>query len=133
VIELLLKAGADASAVCVYQRSPLHWASFRGQEVLLRALHAAGVAMGVKDPHSEDYAVHVAARGNHVAALRTLLELSPQLLNARGKLGKTALHLAAAGGSHLCVQLLLKLGADAALKDDQGLCAVPCFAHGKRA
>ena len=56
-------------------------ASFRGQEPLLRALHAAGVKLSEPDAHTRDYALHFAARGNHVGTLRTLLALAPDTVN----------------------------------------------------
>ena len=67
--------------------------------------------------------VHLAAGSNYLGALQALLDHRPQDVDAKTNIGITPLMMAATEGHAEAVQLLLKFGADRALKDDEGLTA----------
>jgi predicted nicotinamide N-methyase len=62
-----------------------------------------------------------AARYNDIDVVRALIKCHPDLLNYQDeKSGNTALHMAAANGHHVVVQLLLSAGADATVINQAG-------------
>lgn len=67
--------------------------------------------------------IHLAAGSNYLGALQVLLEKRPQEVNAQTDIGITPLMMAATEGHAESVRMLLKFGADLALKDDEGLTA----------
>jgi len=70
-----------------------------------------------------------ASRGDYASALRLLAECE---VNARDRLGNTALIYAAAGGHAEVVRLLLGAGADANTRNDAGLSALDRAARADR-
>lgn len=67
--------------------------------------------------------IHLAAASNYLGALQALLDRRPQDVDAKTNIGITPLMMAATEGHAQAVRLLLKLGADRTLKDDEGLTA----------
>jgi len=67
--------------------------------------------------------IHLAAGSNYIDALQELLDQRPQDIDAKTNIGLTPLMMAATEGHADAVSLLLKLGADRTLKDDEGLTA----------
>ena len=67
--------------------------------------------------------IHLAAASNYLGALQELLERRPQDVNVKTNLGITPLMQAATEGHAEALTLLLKFGADPALKDHEGLTA----------
>lgn len=67
--------------------------------------------------------IHLAAASNYLGALQELLDRRPQDVNAKTNIGLTPLMMAATEGHAEAVRLLLQLGADRTLKDDEGLTA----------
>lgn len=67
--------------------------------------------------------IHLAAASNYLGALQALLDHRPQDVDAKTNIGITPLMMAATEGHAEAVRLLLQLGADRALKDDEGLTA----------
>lgn len=67
--------------------------------------------------------IHLAAASNYLGALQALLDRRPQDVDAKTNIGITPLMMAATEGHAEAVRLLLKFGADRALKDDEGLTA----------
>lgn len=67
--------------------------------------------------------VHLAAASNYLGALQDLLIRRPQDVNAQTRTGITPLMTAATEGHADAINLLLKFGADRAVKDDDGLTA----------
>lgn len=70
-----------------------------------------------------------ASRGDYASALRLLAECD---VNARDRMGNTALIYAAAGGHAEVVRLLLVAGADASARNDAGLSALERAARAER-
>lgn len=67
--------------------------------------------------------IHLAAASNYLGALQALLDRRPQDVDAKTNIGITPLMMAATEGHAEAVRLLLQLGADHTLKDDEGLTA----------
>jgi ankyrin repeat protein len=67
--------------------------------------------------------IHLAAGSNYLGALQALLDRRPQDVDAKTNTGITPLMMAATEGHADAVRLLIKLGADLSLKDDDGLTA----------
>lgn len=87
-----------------------HIAAEQGSAAALEALLCSGYASPSDITRGGDSLLHVAAGGQtagHLAAMRLLLRLSPELALARGDGGYLGLHLAAEGGSPEAVSLLL--------------------------
>lgn len=64
-----------------------------------------------------------------MTAIKMLLELATTqdlLLDLRNKAGETALHLAVISGDILILELLLRAGADTAIRDNRGLTPLEC-------
>jgi ankyrin repeat protein len=68
-------------------------------------------------------AVHCAAQSGTTNTLREILNRVPETISAQNNEGSTPLMLAAAEGHAEAVRLLLELGADRTLKNDEGLTA----------
>ena len=67
--------------------------------------------------------IHLAAGSNCIGAHQELLDRRPQDIDAKTNIGITTLMMAATEGHGDAVSLLLKIGADCALKDNEGLTA----------
>jgi len=67
--------------------------------------------------------IHLAAASNYLGALQALLDRRPQDVDAKTNIGITPLMMAATEGHAEAVRLLLKLGADLTLKDQDGMTA----------
>lgn len=113
----LLDAGAELNALDRGGRSPLFEACAAGSWRLARFLlerHARS------EPEGGQPALLAAAAGEDDAAGVELLLRHKAKVDARGRLGRTALHEACLAGNGAIVAALLKAGADAARADDHG-------------
>ncbi|NUM52079.1 MAG: ankyrin repeat domain-containing protein [Candidatus Hydrogenedentes bacterium] len=61
-----------------------------------------------------------AAYEGQLDEVKNLLAADPSLINAKGELGRTALHAAAGGGQSGIVDYLLSQGADPTITDEDG-------------
>ena len=64
-----------------------------------------------------------------MTAIKMLLELATTqdlLLDLRNKAGEAALHLAVISGDILILELMLRAGADTAIRDNRGLTPLEC-------
>ncbi|HWI82962.1 ankyrin repeat domain-containing protein [Ramlibacter sp.] len=103
--------------------SPLMMASLKGQTDVVQKLIDRGA-----DVNKTGWtALHYAATGGHLAIMALLLE-HHAYIDAESPNGTTPLMMAAHYGSTEAVKLLLNEGADATLKNQQGLTAID-FAH----
>ncbi|SDE06773.1 ankyrin repeat domain-containing protein [Aquimonas voraii] len=113
----LLDAGAELNALDRGGRSPLFEACAAGSWRLARFLlerHARS------EPDGGQPALLAAAAGEDDAAGVELLLRHKAKVDARGRLGRTALHEACLAGNAAIVAALLKAGADPARADDHG-------------
>jgi ankyrin repeat protein len=97
-------------------------------EPLLRGLVDAGADVNAVDARG-DTPLHYAAINCNSTGLRVLVELGAEIDQQQPN-GRTALHLAVVGWTkgYLCTKLLLALGADVRLVDNQGQTACHCAA-----
>jgi hypothetical protein len=152
IVELSLKAGADANATKNHRRSgPLHYASdgyitgpvwdAKRQVKTIRCLLDAGAAINAQDKNGAS-PLHRAVRTRCTAAVKCLLEAGadPMLKN---KPGSTPFHLAVQdtgrGGSgaeearaaqRQIIQEFLSFGVSKSLKDGKGKSVVDCAKSG---
>ncbi|MCP4592237.1 MAG: hypothetical protein GY842_16005, partial [bacterium] len=75
---------------------------------------SAGTALA-----GEAQSIHTVARAGQVEQVRTMLERSPELIEAKNRAGQTALHAAAYAGRTDVVEFLLAHGASVAAADQQ--------------
>ena len=101
--------------------TPLHFASFFGQDSVARVLieHHADVSAVSKNAMKVT-PLHSAAAGRHMALVRALLENGAPV-NAKQQQNWTALHAAAQNGDQYMVDLLLKYGANPNARNDEGV------------
>ena len=118
VVKLLLQHGADFDRVDKMRLTPLEvaerWNSDAAKELLQKLRNGEKLEdIGAKDQELGLFtAFHLAARGGHAAAMRTLLDKRPDGIDARTRQLMTPLHLAARGGYDSVVKVLLEGGAD---------------------
>ncbi|CCE65550.1 hypothetical protein TPHA_0L01980 [Tetrapisispora phaffii CBS 4417] len=112
--------------------SSLHYASFNGRYLICAFL----IQMG-HDRHEilktfeQDTCVHLAILNGHEQTAHLLLQHFPQFINKKGKFGRTPVHIACLHDYNQCLSLLIGVGAQLALADDNG--DIPlhiCLAHG---
>ncbi|KAK4319515.1 hypothetical protein Pmani_009553 [Petrolisthes manimaculis] len=130
--EMLLKAGAKPDATDSHNRTPLHYASYKGHlgcikailhAVEIRGISQATVSSGVwlaQDRRGVTPLHHAAVHDNH-KCLQTLLKFAALgTLDTEDHKKRTPLHWAAAYGSEENVRLLIKHGANILLPDQEG-------------
>lgn len=113
----LLDAGAELNALDRGGRSPLFEACAAGSWRLARFLLERHARC---EPEGGQPALLAAAAGEDDAAGVELLLRHKAKVDARGRLGRTALHEACLAGNAAIAAALLKAGADAARADDHG-------------
>jgi ankyrin repeat protein len=120
VAELLRRDPSLAAAWSADGFTPLHFASFFGQEAIAILLlqHGADAAAQAKNP-MKVMPLHSAAAAHNLAMVRALLEHGAPP-NARQQQGWTAIHEAAQNGNKPIVEVLLKHGADRSPANDDG-------------
>ncbi len=110
MVELLLRAGADARAANRYGVQPLPIAAVNGNAAILALLIEAGA-----DPNAglspDEAPLMTAARTGKVDALKVLIAHGTNV-EARDSRGQTALMWAAARDNGAAVRLLIEAGAD---------------------
>jgi len=99
--------------------SPLHDAAKRGNLELIRECLVNRLPVNQADP-AGNTALHWAARTGHTACLQELTAVKQVAVDKQNKLGDTALLLAAAHGHSEAVRLLLEVGANTNLNNNQG-------------
>jgi ankyrin repeat protein len=118
IVQLLLKAKADANTKDGFERTVLHRAAQNGYNVVVHLLLNAGAEVDKKD-RSGLTALHRAAENGHGAVVKLLLKAKSEV-KTEDKSGWTALHRAANSGHDAVVQLLLEARADVNMKDGSG-------------
>jgi ankyrin repeat protein len=110
IADVLLRAGARASAADRYGVTPLYLASLNGNADMIRRLLDAGVDANSVDPGGET-ALMTAARTGAPAALRVLLERGASVDLREPEFGQTALMIAVREDQREAIDILLEAGA----------------------
>ncbi|MEJ6002293.1 ankyrin repeat domain-containing protein [Paucibacter soli] len=113
---LLKHPGLDVNAINQAGETPLMLAALKGRLDWMKALVARGAL--VNEPGWT--ALHYACSGPDRGAVRWLLEQGAAI-DARSANGSTPLMMAAGYGDSSSVEVLLKAGADAGLRNEQGM------------
>ena len=111
IVDLLLRAGADAKAVNDYGVTPIALASENGNAALIERLLEAGVNANTASPAGET-ALMTAARTGKVDAVKLLLEKGADVNARESSNGQTALMWASVNDNLAVVNLLIEKGAD---------------------
>lgn len=108
-LELELAASDDWA-----HSQPLHWAAFGGNARVVEMLLFVGAKVDARNQRDSSMPLHLAARYGKIAALIALIEtpLGRKCVNARNKLGNTALHECAYEGHAEGVDALYLRGAE---------------------
>ncbi|KAJ5620509.1 hypothetical protein N7510_004493 [Penicillium lagena] len=123
IIDLFLKKGADVNVKSVSGQNALHFASSKANVSTVRTLLANKCSARVKDVRGQ-LPLHRAAAIGSVPILKTLLEEGKSPVNATDADGLTALHHAVSEGHGDAAILLLKSGAEAEKRDNDGKLAI---------
>ncbi|KAJ5246796.1 hypothetical protein N7468_001779 [Penicillium chermesinum] len=123
IVDLLIKKGADVNVKSNSGQNALHFASSKGNISIVRTLIANKCSARVKDIRGQ-LPLHRAAAVGSVPILKTLLEEGKSPVNATDGDGLTALHHAVSEGHGDAAILLLKSGAEADKRDNDGRLAV---------
>ncbi|KAJ5091818.1 hypothetical protein NUU61_006688 [Penicillium alfredii] len=127
IIDLLLKKGADVNVKSttgqVIGQNALHFASSKANISTVRTLIANKCSARVKDVRGQ-LALHRAAAVGSVPIMKTLLDEGKSPINATDGDGLTALHHAISEGHGDAAILLLKAGAEAEKRDNDGRLAI---------
>ena len=131
IVELLLRAGADATAKDRLDVTPLFLAAMNGDGVIMRKLLNAGANANQVEKTGETILM-VAIRTGSTDAVRALLEHKANANYAEPQLQLTPLMLAAEGGYTEIVADLIKSGADIQVRTRTGATParrLPCVAQ----
>lgn len=123
IIVVLAALAAPSTLAAQDAQSRLWDAAIAGDTAAIRAAVNAGAvvdSLDVRTSQNGRRPLNWAALGNHVDALRLLLELGAPI-DARNRTGFTALHHAAEEGSTAAAEFLIAAGADRTLVNQQGL------------
>ncbi|XP_062501041.1 ankyrin repeat domain-containing protein 24-like [Corticium candelabrum] len=120
-VELLLKRGADVILPDNVLMTALHYAASGGHIDCLKLLLEYNAKLAAEDKDGRTPLL-LAAINNQAAVCLELIDRHTQI-NSTDNCSKTALMHAAENGSHDCVDILLKKGANRDLKDSSGLTA----------
>ena len=118
-VQMLIDKGADVNARDKKDRTPLHAASYVGNERSVELLIERGADINSVDNKGRT-PLHIAVgRDNCTAAAEVLIQ-SGSNIAAVDRTGRSPLHLAGESGSKSMVQLLIEHGSDVNLKDSRG-------------
>ncbi|MBU1740442.1 MAG: ankyrin repeat domain-containing protein, partial [Proteobacteria bacterium] len=106
-------------ATTFYQSILRRFPGNTGAKTGLKRIRAAKLSLPT--PPEDAAAIIAAARTGHLVRVEAVLQKNPQAVTARGRAGRTALHLAAAGDHHALADYLIKKGASVFVRDKAGL------------
>jgi ankyrin repeat protein len=122
VVRLLVQhtGGQGLDATSIHGETALHWAVKRGHEAVMAFLLSQGAQATIADRCGMTPFMSAAA-GGYVGMAQLFLELQGgQGIDDRGHTGKTALHWAVQGGHAEAAAWLLRNGAGASIRDEDG-------------
>ncbi len=108
------------STISVYGMESMQDAAASNDLITLDKFLSNGMNVNATEIHSGDTALHLAAKGNKIQAVKLLLENEANV-NAKNKTSLTPLHMASVQGHLDTVKLLLDYGADVNIQDHFGL------------
>eukprot|EP00913_Durusdinium_trenchii_P020569 g19319.t2 len=125
ILEMLLQAGADSTAVDELLETALHAAAEAGQLECAEVLLENGETLQlVNQPQEAGLTpLHMASRNGHVEMIRLLLDFGA-CRDARDHMGVNALHVAAEYGQEEVVEFLLEIGMDIEATEEAGATAL---------
>ena len=122
VVQVLLKAGADAQLPDAAGRYPLHLAAAEGSTAIVNALVKHGASL-TQTTENGSTALDLAAGAGQAATVRALVKAGSALETTTNE-GNTPLLTASSLGNRGVVQTLLNLGADVQAMNDKGQTAL---------
>jgi len=117
-LDLLLGAGAKASAEDNRGRTPLHWATFGGHLAASLLLLDQGAMVDARDMDKQT-PLHGTSVRESIEVAEVLLAVSADI-GAKDWLGQTVFHSAVIDGHVSLVELLLAHGASIDVEDEEG-------------
>jgi ankyrin repeat protein len=127
IVELLLRAGANATATTRYGVAPLYLACVNGNAAVIEQLLAAGADPNAALPEGET-ALMTAARTGNVPAVKALLTHGASVNAKEGWKGQTALMWAAVENNTGAAEALIDAGADVKARTRSGAFSAYLFA-----
>lgn len=118
MVDLLLKAGADANATNRYDVAPLSLAAVNGSAVVIEKLLAAGADANTRKPSGETVLM-TAARSGGQNAVKVLLAHGADVNATEERREQTALMWAAAENHAAVIKTLIEAGADKSARTRQ--------------
>ncbi|EFA85216.1 ankyrin repeat-containing protein [Heterostelium album PN500] len=115
--KLLLENGADANCQNDSKRTPLHYASSKGKSDIVDLLLQHGAKSRKDDTGSAP--IHRAAAIGNTAIIERLVSSEKNDINSTNVEGDTAAHIACMYGFDEVVHLLLSLGADFTMENNE--------------
>ncbi|KAI1953890.1 putative ankyrin-repeat protein [Ophidiomyces ophidiicola] len=123
MVKLLLQKGADANLKSLAGQNAIHFATSKGNTDIIRALLASKCSARLRDNRGQ-LALHRAAAIGSVPILNLLLKEGNSPLNASDADGLTPLHHAVSEGHGEAALILLRAGAEADKRDNDGHLAI---------
>ncbi|SCU88750.1 LAME_0E01024g1_1 [Lachancea meyersii CBS 8951] len=112
--------------------SLLHYASYHGKYLV--CVHLLQLGLGRTEmlkTFESNTCVHLALLEGHEQTAHLLLQHFPQCLNIKGHRGLTPVQMTCMHDHHRCLSLLLGLGADLSIRDDESYTPLhTCLKHG---
>jgi ankyrin repeat protein len=119
VVRVLLDSGASPNERSAYGRSPLYWATSRGELEFVEILVRAGAQVDAEEPDDGCTSLHLAAMKGYDDILAILLRTAREKqINKTDEFAFTPLAYAAWNGQISSVKMLLEAGADVNAHDE---------------
>ncbi|KAI9989477.1 hypothetical protein PInf_019760 [Phytophthora infestans] len=116
--EMITKRKMNPNAKDRFGMNAIHWASYVGGLECIKELIKVGGSPTATDSNGRN-ALHHACRKDHDEIVRYLVSTAHVDINSRSENQDTPLHKAVRGKSLKVVEMLLKLGADPNLRNEQ--------------
>ena len=123
IVELLLKEdGPDINETDASGNTPLHFASGKGHDDIIKLLISQKAAVNAVNCHG-DTPLFWAVNNNHISSAKLLIEHGAEV-NQKNEYGWSPLHLSAYKGYQEMTGLLIDKGSEVNARDNQGVTAI---------